>query len=165
MFKIFLIIYWGGETNALLWFKINKGVPMVVQWKRIRLGTMRLQVRSLALHRGLRIWCCLNCGVGHRCGSDPALLWLWCRPAAIALIRPIVWEPPYAASAVLKRKKKVIKNKVYKKNQSPFHSVLKLTSVRLQCSLIQLYQPHTNSNGNITQRSFSLVQVFLQTQF
>ena len=27
------------------------------------------------------------CGVGHRCGSDPVLLWLWCRPAATALIR------------------------------------------------------------------------------
>ena len=27
-----------------------------------------------------------SCGVGHRCGSDPLLLWLWCRPAAIAPI-------------------------------------------------------------------------------
>ena len=25
-------------------------------------------------------------GVGHRCGLDPQLLWLWCRLAAIALI-------------------------------------------------------------------------------
>ena len=31
---------------------------MVVQWKRIRLGTMRLQVQSLALLSGLRIWRC-----------------------------------------------------------------------------------------------------------
>jgi len=23
------------------------------------------------------------------------LLWLWHRPAATALIRPLVWEPPY----------------------------------------------------------------------
>ena len=27
----------------------------------------------------------MSCGVGHRLGSDPALLWLWCRPAATAL--------------------------------------------------------------------------------
>ena len=27
-------------------------------------------------------------GVDHRFGSDPALLWLWCRLAAIAPIRP-----------------------------------------------------------------------------
>ena len=25
----------------------------------------------------------LSCGVGHKCGSDPMLLWLWCRPAAV----------------------------------------------------------------------------------
>ena len=30
----------------------------MVQQKRIRLGTIRLQVRSLALLSGLRIWCC-----------------------------------------------------------------------------------------------------------
>ena len=29
--------------------------------------------------------------------TDPAWLWLWCRPAAAALIRPLAWEPPYAA--------------------------------------------------------------------
>ena len=44
---------------------------------------------------------------GCRCGSDPALLWLWCRPAATAPIRPLAWEPPYAASAALKSKKKI----------------------------------------------------------
>ena len=27
-------------------------------------------------------------GVGRRCGSDMALLWLWLRPAAVAPIRP-----------------------------------------------------------------------------
>ena len=52
----------------------------------------------------------MSCGVGCRHGSDPVLLWLWlwlwCRPAAVALIRPLVWEPPYAAGAALKKKKK-----------------------------------------------------------
>ena len=23
----------------------------------------------------------LSCSVGYRCGLDPVLLWLWCRPA------------------------------------------------------------------------------------
>ena len=32
-------------------------------------------------------------------GSDPALLWLWCRPVAMAPIQPLAWEPPYAARA------------------------------------------------------------------
>ena len=28
--------------------------------------------------------------------KDLALLWLWCRPAAVALIRPLAWQLPYA---------------------------------------------------------------------
>ena len=38
--------------------------------------------------------------------KDPALLWLWCRLAAAVLIRPLAWEPPYAAGAALKDKMK-----------------------------------------------------------
>ena len=34
------------------------------------------------------------------------LLWLWCRPAAVTLIRPLTWKPPYAAGAALKIQKK-----------------------------------------------------------
>ena len=30
----------------------------------------------------------MSCGVGRRCGSDPKLLWLWCRLAAEAQIQP-----------------------------------------------------------------------------
>ena len=44
-------------------------------------------------------------GVGLRHMSDPALLWLWCRLAAVALIQHLAWEPPYAVSAALKRQK------------------------------------------------------------
>ena len=38
-------------------------------------------------------------------GSDPELLWLRCRPAAVAPILPLGWEVPYAAGAVLERKR------------------------------------------------------------
>ena len=66
---------------------------------------MRLQVQSLASLSGLRSGVALSCGVGHRLGSDPALLWLWlwlwCRLAAVVLIRSLAWESPHA----LKRKK------------------------------------------------------------
>ena len=48
----------------------------------------------------------MNCGVGRRHGSDPALLSLWGRPAAVAPIRPLAWEPPYAIAGALKSKKK-----------------------------------------------------------
>ena len=45
----------------------------------------------------------MNCGVGHRHSSDPALLWLWCRPAATSQIKPLAWEPPYAVGAAPKK--------------------------------------------------------------
>ena len=41
----------------------------------------------------------VSCGVGCRPGSDPALLWPWCRPAAASPIQPLAWGPPYAAAA------------------------------------------------------------------
>ena len=81
------------------------GVPIAAQLKQIWLGTMRLQVGFLALLSGLRIQCCMSCGVGHRCCSDLALLWLCWRLAATALIRPLAWGPPYATCAALKKTK------------------------------------------------------------
>ena len=59
----------------------------------------------------------MSCGVGRRHCSDPALLWLWYRPVATALIQPLAWEPPYAVGAAQemakrqKKKKKKTKNK------------------------------------------------------
>ena len=57
-------------------------------------------VPSLASLGELRIWCCCE---------------LWCRPAAITLIRPLAWESPYAVGAALKRPKKQNKqtNRMY----------------------------------------------------
>ena len=46
------------------------------------------------------------CGVGHRRGLDPTLLWLWHRLAAVAPIGPLAWESLYAAGAALKAKHK-----------------------------------------------------------
>ena len=53
----------------------------------------------------------MSYGVGHRCSSDPKLLWLWCRLAAVAPIQPLAWEPPYAVGAALKRQKTKKKKK------------------------------------------------------
>ena len=53
--------------------------------------------------------------MGCGSGSDPALLWLWRRPVATAPIRPLAWEPPYAAGAaqeIAERQKKKKKKKV-----------------------------------------------------
>ena len=53
----------------------DAGVPVVAQWKQIRLGTMRLQVRSLASLTGLRIRRCreLWCTSQTRLGSGVAV--------------------------------------------------------------------------------------------
>ena len=73
----------------------------MAQWKQIRLGTMRLWVRSLASPSGLRFGIAMNYGVDCRCGQDLALLWLWHKPPAITPIRPLAWELPYAAGVAL----------------------------------------------------------------
>ena len=59
----------------------------------------------------------MSCDVGCRHGSDPVLLWLWRRPAAVAPIRFLAWEPPYAVGAALekdKKEKKRQKDKAHK---------------------------------------------------
>ena len=43
----------------------------------------------------------LSCAVGCQQCSDLALLWLWHRLAAAALIGPLVWEPPYATALTI----------------------------------------------------------------
>ena len=48
----------------------------------------------------------MNCGVGCRHDSDPALLGLWCGEAAVALIQPLAWELLCATGTALKSKKK-----------------------------------------------------------
>ena len=47
----------------------------------------------------------MSCGVGCRCGLHPALVWLWLRLTAVALIQPLAWEYPYASGAALKKPK------------------------------------------------------------
>ena len=54
----------------------------------------------------------MSCGVGHRRSLDSAWPWLWCRPAAVALIRPVAWEPPDATSVALKKRYKKKVNKL-----------------------------------------------------
>ena len=73
-------------------------IPGLVQW-----------VKDLA-------WL-VSCGVGRRCGSDLVLLWLWCTLAAVAPIRPLAREPPYAMNVALKIKKKKKKKKKEKKKE------------------------------------------------
>ena len=69
----------------------RQGIPVVAQQKRIRLVAMRMWVQISGLAQWVR---------------DPLLLWLWCRPAAVAPIRPLAWELARATSAALKKQNK-----------------------------------------------------------
>ena len=67
----------------------------------------------------------MSYGVGHRCGSDPTLLWLWRRPVATAPFRPLAWEPSYVAGAALEKAKRQNKTKQNKtKNNQKEISIL-----------------------------------------
>ena len=61
---------------------------------------------------------------------DLALLQLWCRPAAVALIRPLAWEPPYAVGAALKKakKKETILQRRYTDGQKAHEKMLNITN-------------------------------------
>ena len=95
----------------------------------------------------------MSCGVSCRRGSDPALLWLWRRPVATALIRPLAWEPPYAARAaheIARQKKKNVlfivghgppKWKVFALHGNDFGEVVSI-AVFLRISLMREYGPH-----------------------
>ena len=79
--------------------------------KRIQLGTMSLRARPLASISGIAV----SYGVGCRRSLNLLWLWLWCRPVAIAPIRPLAWEPPYAVRAALEKTKDKKKKKKKRK--------------------------------------------------
>ena len=86
----------------------RKPVPALFQTGFLRgfqlwLSRLRTWVVSMSLRFDPWPWSmgggsglALSCGVGHRHSSDPALLWLWLRPAATAVIQLLAQEPPYA---------------------------------------------------------------------
>ena len=77
-----------GASNSFKKYAVE--VPLVAQQVK-NLASVHEDVGSIP---GLDQWVkglgvAFNCGVGHRQGSDLVLLWLWCRLAAAALIRPL----------------------------------------------------------------------------
>ena len=71
-----VLLHQVGRKGVLVWLSRNE--PNYL--------SMTMQFLSLALLSGLRTQHCHELSVGHRCSSNPALLWLWYRSTAAALI-------------------------------------------------------------------------------
>ena len=76
--------------------ELQEGVPVMVQWL----------MNPTSIHKDAGLITCLTQWV-----KNLAWLWLWCRPAATALLPPLAWELPCAAGAALKRQKTKKKKK------------------------------------------------------
>ena len=85
----------------------HMGIPVVAQWltnmtsNHEVAGWITGSLASLSGGSGIAV----SCGVGRRHGLDPMLLWLCRRLAVGAPIRPLAWEPPYAAGVALQKQK------------------------------------------------------------
>ena len=89
-------VFWIWVLVAWVWsvYKIwTVEFSLWLRGLRIWLVSMKMQVRSLALLKWVKgsSIAVSFVTVGHRLGSDLALLWLWCRLAAV----PLAWEPPW----------------------------------------------------------------------
>ena len=112
----------------------------------------------------------MSCVVGHRHGSDLALLGLWCRPAAAALIPLLAWEPPFVTGMALKRPKNPPLSSIKTMNRQPTEreNLCKqndqqgINLQNIQTSHTALYQKNPQSNQKMVRRS---KQTFLQRRY
>ena len=77
--------------------------------------------------------------MGRRLDSDLMLLWLWCRPAAVAPTGPLAWEPSYAVGVALKSQKKKEKEKKRKEKKC---TVIKSYSLESSFYMIEMRLSH-----------------------
>ena len=106
----------------------------------------------------------MSCGVGCRCGSALALLWLWHRPVTIALIWPVAWESPYTTgSSPRKGKKTKKKKKRKKKKEKPqWRIILSSSNSNPGYSSFSLMTAHVSfyyHSPSVSRRSFRNFQI------
>ena len=82
-------------------------IPGLAQW--VKRSGVAMSLAQWVKRSGVA----MSCGVGHSRSLDPALLWLWHRPAATAPIRPLAWELPCAAGAAQEMAKRQIKKNLF----------------------------------------------------
>ena len=94
----------------------------------------------------------LSGGVDQRCSSDPALLLLWHRPAAVAPIWPLAWELPSTCSRYGPKKQKTKQNK-------RVQSILARNAVIFLCWIWR----HTESSMRIKQHYILIYDITFHT--
>ena len=153
--KYFFPFFWGGGGAARAAASGNTPGQEFWLWLsglRTCLVSLRMQVQSLALLSGLRIWPCLKLQRRSQMWLDVALLWLWHRRTAAALIQPLAWKHPYATGMALKRKKERNKEISQADNQT-------LATAATQATAVTMARPLTHCttgelNQNISQTDF-----------
>ena len=93
----------------------------------------------------------VSCGLGHRRGSDPMLLWLWWRLAAAAWIPPLAWELPCAVGAALKKKQNKQANN---NNNKPSKIILDLYNVEMMSFAANTFGLHCTIYSRTVQAQF-----------
>ena len=75
-------------------------------WGSSRCGSALTSPTSIREDVGSTPGLAVSSGVGRRYSLDLMLVWLWGRPVAAVLIRPLVWELPNAAGSSPKKQRK-----------------------------------------------------------
>ena len=97
------ILLWLSGNNPTSIHEDVGSIYGFTQW----LGTVAMSYGVMAV--------AMSYGVGHWCGLDVVLLWLWL--TAEAPVHPLAWEFPYAEGMAQKSKKKKKKKKKRKKGE------------------------------------------------
>ena len=103
----------------------------------------------------------VSCGVGHRSGLDPILLWLGYRSAATAPIRPLARELLYPTGVALKSKKNLVQLPLltqrrisgFKSKKLVFNHRNKIGATfpsSNAASLRSFFYPHNNTYGYLS---------------
>ena len=81
------------------------------------------------------------------------LLWLWRRPVAIAPIRPLAWEPPYATAVALEKAQRQKKKNSIQQNYLISEYIVKLRlktpftySYNFSSPLMRTFKTYTLNN-------------------
>ena len=92
-------VSWGQRVAEVGWVKFLAGEGGSEVGLRAGMGGWRWKTKGLGSQLPSQTFI-------QRCwlGSDPELSWLWCRLAAVVLIRPLAWELPHAVGVALKSK-------------------------------------------------------------